>query len=138
MTMFFRPPEVITRAPSPVMLAICPDELPAIQALWPSFEALVGLRGRKMYAIVDVLAGTYATCTPLRPDDDPDALGLQVGELPGGRFRRGRLVGEPPELYSRIAPGFDALESLGAVDRTRPLVEFYQRRDQVELWLPMR
>jgi hypothetical protein len=136
-TLFARPVDVITREPVRVMQASCPDEIAAIQWLWPHFESLVGLRGRKMYAAADVAAGTYTTCCPIRPDDDPHALGLEVGELPGGRFRRGRLVGEPPEVYERIGPGVQELEALGSVDRSRPVVEFYRRRDEIELWVPI-
>ncbi len=119
------------------MQASCPDELAAIQQLWRQFEALVGLRRRRMYAVADVATGTYTTCCPIRPDDDPRALGLALGELPGGRFRRGRLVGEPPAFYDRIGPGIEELESLGPVDRSRPVVEFYKRRDEIELWVPV-
>lgn len=119
------------------MLLTCADELSAIQALWPRFESVVGLRGRKMYAAADLVRDTYSTCTPVRPGDDPGALGLEVGELAGGDYRRGRLVGDPPDLYARIGPGFEELEALGAVDRSRPLIEFYKRHDQVELWLPV-
>ena len=49
-----------------VMLDSTRDELPFIQQLWPRFERLVGLRGRRMYAMVDMQAGTYAACTPVR------------------------------------------------------------------------
>jgi hypothetical protein len=63
--------------------------------------------------------------------------GLEVGELAKGHYRRGRLLGDPPALYTRVGPGFVELEVLGAIDRSRPLVEFYKRRDQVELWLPV-
>jgi hypothetical protein len=41
-----------------VMLERTRDELPAIRQLWPRFEDLVGLRGRRMYAMVDVRAGS--------------------------------------------------------------------------------
>jgi hypothetical protein len=119
------------------MLATCADELREIQRLWPWFEDLVGLRGRKMYAAADVAAGTYTTCTPVRSDDDPQALGLEVGELAGGRFRRGRLLGVPPDVYASIGPGFEELEGAGSVDRSRPLVEFYRRHDEIELWVPL-
>ena len=83
------------------------------------FERLVGLRGRKMYeaqvpgaalvdAVVDLVAGTYSTCTPVRSGDDPEQLGLNLGSLPGGRFLRGHLQGEPPppEICRSIGPGF--------------------------------
>ena len=137
MSVFARPPDLVTRDPMAVMLATCADELPEIQRLWPWFEELVGLRGRKMYGAAYVAAGTYLTGTPIRHDDDPDALGLQVGELPGGTFRRGRLRGEPPDLYAAIGPGVRELEAAGLADRTRPVIEFYRRRDEIELWVPI-
>jgi hypothetical protein len=137
MTLLARPPDVISRRPLPLMKATCADELPEIQRLWPRFEALVGLRGRRMYAVADLASGTYSTCCLLRPGDDPRDLGLDEGELPGGRFLRGRLVGEPPDVYDHIGPGFEELRSLAQMDRSRPLVEFYARRDEIELWLPV-
>jgi hypothetical protein len=65
--------------------------------------------------------------------DDPQALGLEVGVHPGGDYLRGRLVGEPPAVYEQIGPGRSELERLADRDPGRPLVEFYRRRDQVEL-----
>jgi hypothetical protein len=47
------------KADVPVMLERTRDELPAIQQLWPRFEDLVGLRGRRMYAMVDTRAGMF-------------------------------------------------------------------------------
>jgi hypothetical protein len=128
---------VIERFDVPVMLATCPDALTDIQALWPDFETRVDIRGRRMYALVDVHAGTYSPCTPIRPADDPAALGLAIGVLPGGRFLRGRLCGAAPELYAKIAPGMDELLLREHVDPGRPLVEFYRRQDEIELWVPV-
>jgi hypothetical protein len=136
-SLFASRPDLISRPAVVVMQATCQDELAEIQALWPWFEERVGLQGRKMYAAADPLAGTYTTCTPVRAGDDPAALGLAVGDLGGGLFRRGRLRGVPPELYASIGPGFEELEAAGRVDRARPLVEFYKRHDEVELWLPV-
>src|SRR5215510_13859157 len=107
-----RPPDRIERSDVTVMEQSTADDLPHIQELWVSFEELVGLHGRKMYACVDTEAGTYTTCTPLRDDDDATALGLTVGTLRGGRYLRGRLVGEPPGVYALIAPGMDELTAL--------------------------
>ena len=137
MSVFAGPPDVVSRDPVTVMLATCADELSEIQRLWPWFEELVGLRGRKMYGAALVDAHTYLTCTPVRPGDDPERLGLQVDELAGGTFRRGRLRGEPPGIYASIGPGVEELEAAGLVDRARPVVEFYKRRDEVELWVPI-
>jgi len=113
------------------------DELPHIQRLWPEFEALVGLRGRRMFAQVDVRHGTYTVCTPVRGDDDPDRLGLEVAVLPGGWFARGRLKGPPPGVYAQIGPAMAELEASVEVDGTRPLVEFYRRYDEIDLWVPV-
>ena len=138
MSVFARPPDLVTRDPVTVMLATCADELPEIQRLWPRFEELVGLRGRRMYGAAHVDAGTYLACTAIRPGDQPQALGLQLGELPGGTYRRGRLRGEPPGVYASIGLGVQELEAAGPVDRTRPVIEFYKRRDEIELWVPVR
>ena len=113
------------------------DDLLHIQAAWPEFETLVGLRGRTMFAQVDPRQGTDTVCTPVRGDDDPDQLGLEVGTLPGGRFARGRLKGEPPAVYGRIGPAMAELEASVQVDDTRPLVEFYRRHDEIDLWVPV-
>lgn len=59
------------------------------------------------------------------------------GELPGGRFRRGRLGGEPPDVYGRIGAAVEELVSAGPVDPSRPVVEFYKRRDEIELRVPV-
>jgi hypothetical protein len=121
-----------------VMLDRARDELPAIQQLWPRFERLVGLRGRRMYAMVDTRAGTYAACTPVRDGDEPARLGLDTAELPGGWYLRALITGEPPGLYERIGPAMRALTALAApVDPDRPLVEYYRRHDEIELWVPV-
>ena len=119
------------------MAQVVADELAEIQLLWPRFEALVGLRGRKMYAMVDTARATYAACTPVLADDDPDDLGLERGELPGGAFLCGRLKGAPPSVYDLIGPAVGELEASVQPDRSRPVVEFYRRHDEIELWLPV-
>ncbi|NGO13816.1 GyrI-like domain-containing protein [Streptomyces sp. HC44] len=114
------------------------DELTRIQQLWPSFEELVGLRGRKMYAQVDERRNTYTVCTPVKEDDRPDGLGLELGTLAGGSYLRGRLVGDPAQTYGQIAAGMAELKGMLRADDDRPLVEFYRRHDQIELWVPIR
>lgn len=113
------------------------DELPAIQQLWPAFEDLVGLRGRKMYGYVDEPARTYTACTPVRDDDPADRFGLDVGTLPGGWYLRGRLSGDPARMYAQIGPGMTELKSIALLDATRPLIEFYRRHDRIDLLVPV-
>ena len=131
-------PDRIQRGDVTVMQQTTVDDLPHIQALWPSFEKLVGLRGRKMYARVDLQRNAYTVCTPLHDDDDAGLLGLELGTLAGGWYLRGRLTGEPPGLYGHIAGAMTELQATMPGDEARPLVEFYRRRDQIELWLPIR
>jgi hypothetical protein len=130
-------PDRVQRPDVTVMQRSTVDELTHIQRLWPWFEELVGLRGRKMYAQIDERRNTYTVCTPVKEDDRPDRLGLQVGTLSGGWYLRGRLVGEPPRIYGLIADGMAELQAMMPADDARPLVEFYYRHDQIELWLPI-
>lgn len=130
------PPTRIRRPDVAVVEQTAADELPAIQALWPAFERVVGLRGRKMFARVDERAGTYTVCTPVQPGDEE--LGLTTGVLPGGWYLRGHLIGNPDAVYGRIAGGMAELRQAASVDEGRPLVEFYRRHGHIELWVPMR
>lgn len=137
-SMFDSRPARTLKAGVTVMLERTRDELPAIQQLWSRFEGLVGLRGRRMYAMVDTRAGTYAACTPVKEGDDPARLGLDTAELPGGWYLRARIIGDPPGLYERIGPAMQALAALAApADPDRPLIEYYRRHDEIELWVPV-
>jgi hypothetical protein len=57
--------------------------------------------------------------------------------LPGGRYLRARLRGDPPGLYERIKPTFDELIREAAADETRPSLEHYRRHDEIDLLLPI-
>lgn len=133
-----RPPSTIEREDVVVLEHTTADELAAIQEAWPRFERVTGLRGRRMYARADENAGTYTLCTPLRADDDPEQLALSVGTLPGGRYLRGVLAGEPSEIYADIGTGMAEIRAQADEDTARPLVEFYRRHNQVELWVPVK
>jgi hypothetical protein len=73
----------------------------------------------------------------VREADDPAALGLLTGTIAGGRYLRLRLEGEPPAIYGRIAPSFDQLARQAEPDPTRPSIEYYRRRDVIDLLLPV-
>jgi hypothetical protein len=115
-SVFVSLPDRIQRGDVTVMQQTTADDLAHIQAMWPSFEQLVGLRGRKMYALMDTAQNSYTVATPVRDGDDPDRLGLQVGTLPGGWYLRGRIVGEPPRVYKHIADGMSELEATMPAD----------------------
>lgn len=129
--------ERVDRAAKPIMFVRVPDELPAMQRAWAELEDLVGMRGRKFYGVFDEVAVEYRVCAEIRPDDPEDRFGLEVGELAGGAYLRMRLTGEPPAVYSRIGPGFKELHALAEADPGRHDVEFYRRRNEIELLMPV-
>ena len=112
------------------------DEVDAIGRGMQEVEEAVGLRGRKYYGAFND-DGEYRICVELREGDDPQALGLEVGSLPGGRYARERLTGEPPQIYELIGPTFERLSGRPDRDPSRPGIEFYRRRDVIDLLLPV-
>jgi hypothetical protein len=120
-----------------VMFKRVPDELDAIERGMAEVEEAVGLRGRKYYGAFDTDGDEYRVCVQFRDGDDPHALGLELGTLPGGRFARVRLTGEPPEVYRLIGPTFERLSQRPDRDRSRPGIEFYRRHDVIDLLLPV-
>jgi hypothetical protein len=72
-----------------------------------------------------------------RKTTDPERLGFEVGTLPGGSYVRVRLQCEPPAIYNVIAPTMPQLAQQADVDASRPSIEFYRRRDVIELLLPI-
>jgi hypothetical protein len=127
---------VVERAETPVMFKRVADEVTAIGRGMHEVEAAVGLRGRKYYGAFDN-DGEYRICVRLREGDDPNALGLEVGSLSGGRYARERLTGEPPKVYESIGPTFERLSSRPDRDPSRPGIEFYRRRNVIDLLLPV-
>jgi hypothetical protein len=126
----------LRREPTRIMFQAVPDELPTIQRAWAGLEELVGMSGRKFYGVFDVPADQYLVCAEIKPDDPADSFGLRTGELAGGEYLRVRLRGEPPEVYGQIKAGFDVLHASAARDPRRHDVEFYKRRNEIELWMP--
>ena len=82
-------------------------------------------------------SGEYRICVQLRDDDDPQAIGLEVGSLPGGRYALQRLTGEPRKVYDLIGPTFQRLAERPDRDPSRPGIEFYRRRNIIDLLLPV-
>ncbi len=95
--------------------------------------ALGGPRGRRFYGWL--LDGRYRACALRKDADDPAALGLSEGTLPGGRFARARHEGP----FDRIHETFAALTSEHPkdVDASRADVEEYRREGEVYALLPV-
>jgi hypothetical protein len=106
---------------------------------WERLEAaLSSLRGRTFYGVFDPARLEYRACVERQDDDDPLALGLEPGTVAGGAYLRTRVRGEPPAVYDRIGPVFEQLGAAAEWDATRPYVEHYRRRDEIDLLLPVR
>ena len=112
------------------------DELPDIRRAWNELEAVVALCGRRFYGAFDAVANDYRACVEVREGDEL-VPGLESGTLPGGRFLRARLRGDPPAVYERIGPTFDELTQHTKPDRSRPSLEHYRRHDEIDLLLPV-
>jgi hypothetical protein len=129
---------IVERPDVAVMFKRVADELGAINCGWSEVEqAVAPLRGRKFYGACDPASEEYRVCVQVREADDPSALGLEAGTLPGGCYARVRLNGEPPDVYQMIGPTFEKLAQRPDCDPTRPLIEFYRRRDLIDLLQPI-
>src|SRR5262245_57105437 len=129
---------IVEREDVRMMFKRTADEQEAITRAWAELEAAVGpLTGRKFFGTFDPSTREYRVCVQWRDGDDAAALGLEDGTLARGRYARQRLEGEPPALYGLIKPGFDRLATRPDLDPSRPSIEFYRRRDVIDLLLPV-
>jgi hypothetical protein len=113
-----------------------PDGIENIRRAWDELEAVVALRGRHFYGAFDPVANDYRACVEVR-DGDELVPGLDSGTLPGGRYLRARLRGDPPAVYKQIGPTFDELTRQAKPDTSRPSLEHYRRVDEIDVLLPI-
>ncbi len=113
-----------------------PDGLEHIRRAWDELEAVVSLRGRHFYGAFDPVANDYRACVEVREGDEL-VSGLESGTLPGGRYLRARLHGDPPAVYEGIGPTFGELTKAAKPDESRPSLEWYRRNDEIDLLLPI-
>jgi hypothetical protein len=96
--------------------------------------ALPSLRGRRLYGYYEPGAKRYFACVVAQNDDVAD---LERRTLPGGRYARTRLHGEPPELYGRIGKTFDRVAKSVTADDSRPWLEHYRSENEVDVLVPV-
>ncbi|MEV1315592.1 GyrI-like domain-containing protein [Micromonospora arborensis] len=132
-------PRRVERQETPVMFLSTADEPDAITEAWARLEEIVGsLQGRKFFGVFGPPDGAYRVCVQVRDDDDAALSGLQSGSIPGGHYLSTTVHGEPPEIYSHIPTRYAELEQAADHDTTRPSIEFYRRRDEIDLLVPVK
>jgi hypothetical protein len=124
--------DVVERAETPIEFIACADEVAAIQAAWAELESVVPLRGNHFYGAFD--GERYRACVEVRGT----SFGLEAGTIPGGRYARERLRGDPPAVYERIGPTVEELLRTVDVDTARPVIEHYRRVDEIDVLVPVR
>jgi hypothetical protein len=128
----------LVREDTPIMYLDVAFDVDAIQAGWPEFESrFTSLRGRKLMALVFPERAVYRLATLMRDEDDPDALGLSMGVLPGGPYLQLSLQGDSRVVHRNIGLAFEDLRALGEYDTTRPCVEVYLSPQTVDCLLPV-
>lgn len=131
-------PAVVERTGTVVRYVQVKDELSQIQVAWPALEAAVGsLKGRRFIAAFDPLQGWYRACVQIQSDVTTAESSLPEMVIPGGRFVRIRLRGEPPGVYGEIAAAYQTLESSAQRDDSRLSLEHYRRFDEIDVLMPV-
>ena len=98
------------------------------------------LKGRRFFGVFRIGEGgeEYYACVEKLPSEDPAALGLESGTIPGGKYVRRRIrdwesviaAGKIQQVYDEFAHGY-------ALDPDRPSIEFYRSATELHLLLPL-
>lgn len=101
---------------------------------------LPSLKGRKFFGTFRMLddGEEYYACVERFPTDNPAALGLEAGTIPGGKYVRRRVwnwesvvaAGKMKEISEEFARGY-------ALDPDRPSIEFYRSMKELHILLPV-
>ena len=128
----------VTRQDTAALSREVPLNLAAIQQAWPAFESGFRLTARASDDGPDRQSSRHVPALHRAlPRDRENPLGLDETTIPGGRYLRLRLIGEPPGVYGQIAAAFDELFEHAEHDPTRPLIEFYRREGEVDCLVPV-
>jgi|SRR5580658_10232412 hypothetical protein len=101
---------------------------------------LSSIKGRRFYGVFRILPGgeEYFACVEKVAADNPAAMGLEEGVIPGGLFVRRKVFdwakviagGKLPSVYESMVRHYH-------VDRGRPDVEYYRSMTELHLLIPV-
>jgi hypothetical protein len=94
------------------------------------------LKGRKFYGTFQRPTGPYRACVAVVPGDDPTVLGLPTWTIPGGTYRRQKLMNWADDL-PEIGRSFERMSAGCEPDPTRPSIEFYRSQKELLLFFPV-
>ena len=102
---------------------------------------LSSIKGRKFYGAFRVLPNgeEYFACVEKAASDDPGAMELDEGEIPGGLYIRRKVFdwsrviaqGKLPAASKDMIRHYD-------VDKTRPELEYYRSMTELHILIPVR
>lgn len=102
---------------------------------------LSSIKGRRFYGAFRVLpeGEEYFACVERQSSDDPVAMELDAGEIPGGLYVRRKVfdwsrviaAGKLPSIFKDMIRQYD-------VDKTRPELEYYRSRTELHILIPVR
>lgn len=101
---------------------------------------LPSLKGRKFYGTFRLLPDgeEYFACVERAEGDDPVAVGLEVGVIPGGWYARRKVFDwERVIAAGKLGSIFEEMVGYYDVDRTRPDVEYYRSMSELHLLVPV-
>ena len=122
----------------PVMYVESASGLLGASEAFDRLEArLPSMKGRKFYGTFQPPDGPYRACVAIEPGDNTAALGLSAWVIPGGKYRRQKLLNWQPRVQE-IGTMFRSMAEDGERDASRPSIEFYRSDKEVVLFLPMK
>jgi len=101
---------------------------------------LPSLKGRRFYGAFRLLpeGEEYFACVEKTEGDDPFAMELDQGTIPGGLFVRRKVFDwEKVIAEGKLGSIFEAMVGHYHVDRTRPDIEYYRSMSELHLLVPV-
>ena len=102
---------------------------------------LPSIRGRKFFGAFRILpeGEEYFACVEKAASDDPSAMELEEGQIPGGLYIRRKVFewskviadGSLPSVSKDMIRHYD-------VDKTRPELEYYRSMTELHILIPVR
>jgi len=101
---------------------------------------LPSLKGRKFYGTFRLLpeGEEYFAGVEKLPTDDPVAMNLEVGTIPGGSYVRRKVWDwEKVIAAGKLGSIFEEMVTYYHVDRSRPDIEYYRSMTELHLLVPV-